>query len=67
MVTQAAGGPVVRRRAADIQTFTASGTWTNPGGVTQVVVVLYGGGGGGAASAAACTAWRSKSVGSHGW
>lgn len=32
---------------ADIQTFTASGTWTKPSGATWVMVELWGGGGGG--------------------
>ena len=43
----AAGGYTV------VQTFTASGTWTAPTGVTEVeYLVVAGGGGGGAGSAA---------------
>src|ERR1041384_1475161 len=33
------------------QTFTATGTWTAPGGVTSVVVKCWGGGGGGGGTA----------------
>ena len=34
-----------------VQTFTSSGTWTRPTGVTKVVVYVTGAGGGGAAGA----------------
>jgi hypothetical protein len=36
-------------RTVDVQTFTASGTWTKPSGVTFVIVEAIGAGGGGAA------------------
>ena len=43
---QDAGGSGV-----DIQTFTASGTWTKPAGITTVKVIMYGAGGGGGGGA----------------
>ena len=42
MVGSSFGGPPVGQ-----QTFTSSGTWTAPAGVTSVCVVCVGGGGGG--------------------
>jgi hypothetical protein len=41
--TPAAGGGIVQ----NIQTFTSSGTWTKPAGVSTVWVKVWGGGGGG--------------------
>lgn len=32
---------------SNIQVFTGSGAWTNPGGITKVIVEAWGGGGGG--------------------
>ena len=35
---------------ASVQTFTSSGTWTKPSGITKVIVEVVGGGGGGGSS-----------------
>jgi len=47
------------------QTFVASGTWTKPAGVTQVLVELIGGGGGGGGAAASSTTGAGGGAGAH--
>jgi hypothetical protein len=46
---------VLKAANADIQTFTANGTWTKPSGAKMVHVVCYGSGGGGAGGGLAGT------------
>ncbi len=38
---------------ASVQTFTSSGTWTRPSGITKVIMEVQGGGGGGSRNASA--------------
>ena len=47
--------PSIASAASEV--FTTSGTWTNPGGVTEVTVTLVGGGGGGAGSRTASSVY----------
>lgn len=46
--------------AADVQTFTASGTWTKPASGTIAIIELWGGGGSG------CSAWAAYNSGGGG-
>ncbi len=51
-----ASGAIPESGLASVQTFTSSGTWTKPSGITKVMVEVQGAGGSGANSGASASA-----------
>jgi len=58
------GGSALVKGLASQQSFTSSGTWTKPSGITKIKVYITGGGGGG--GSASSTSWQQWTAGGGG-